>query len=101
MLRWAPEGAGFSVEEAGKSSPPPPADEKYLRLSSPDPGRCCRREPSRPLGPENNGGEKRGARPFRKREQLPCSEWVNAPSPASPAHAQKEKTGGGQGNFSD
>ena len=47
------------MEEAGKSSPPPPADEKYLRLSSPDPGRCCRREPSRPPGPDK-GNQKLG-----------------------------------------
>ena len=46
-------------------------------------------------------GEEREARPLTKGEQLPCSEWVNAPPPASPAHAQKEKTEGGQKSFPD
>ena len=36
-------------------------------------------------------GEEREARPLTKGEQVPCSEWVNAPPPASSAHAQKEK----------
>jgi hypothetical protein len=47
-------------------------------------------------GVRDEPGEEEEARLLTEGEQLPCSEWVNAPPPASPAMLKKKKLGDGK-----
>ncbi len=102
--------AHIPADAAGANRPRPRAPTKVLEKSRAGGGAFTHSESGgipwpriENLGSEmrwrgvgNQLGEKREARPLTKGEQLPCSEWVNAPPPAQPAHAQKEKNWGGE-----